>query len=217
MMLFSKKSLCLIPFYLLYIIAILCTTWAARSLFQEQLTTQIFADKVYCYLIVPPFVLGISLLDESIKKPCIIRMKNRLHALFYLLLQQYLLAALYLIIYFVLIALFTYGANEQISVIDLFFKYIRYLLSMFVFANLADLLKRLNIRALSTVPYIAAYIFLLLDIQVITAITNRYGRPVKLMFSWTFYHGIAGYVMLLIFLIATFAALLFRNCKYDIF
>lgn len=217
MMIFSKKSLRLLPLYLLYIAAILCTIWSARSLFREQITTRIFTDKVYCYLIVPPFVLGISLLDESIKKPCIIRMKSRLHALFYLLFQQYLLAALYLTAWFVLIALFAHGANEQISVIDLFPKYIRYLLSMFVFANLAGLLKRLNIKALSTVPYVAAYILLLLDILAIAAITNRYGRPARLMFSWTFYHGIVGYVMLLIFLIATFAALLYRNRKYDIF
>jgi hypothetical protein len=216
-MIFSRKSLRLVPLYLLYIAAILCTIWAARSLFQEQLTTQIFADKVYCYLIVPPFVLGISLLDESIKKPCIIRMKSRLHSLFYLLFQQYLLAAWYLITWFVLISLFAHGANEQIFVIDLFSKYIRYLLSLFVFANLADLLKRLNIKTLSTIPYIAAYILLLLDIQAITAITNRYGRPLKLIFSWTFYRSIVGYIMLLIFLILTFAALIYRNRKYDIF
>lgn len=217
MIIFSKKSLRPIPLYLLYIAAILGTIWAARSLFQEQITTQIFADKVYCYLIVPPFVLGISLLDESIKKPCIIRMKSRLHALFCLLFQQYLFALLYLIIWFVLIILFAHGANEQISVIDLFPQYIRYLLSMLIFVNLADLLKRLNIKALSTNPYIAAYILLLLDIQAITVITNRYGRFVKLMFSWTFYHGFFGYVMLQIFFIATFAALLYRNRKYDIF
>ena len=217
MMIFSKKSLRLVPLYLLYIAAILCTVRAARSLFQEPLTTQIFADKVYCYLIVPPFVLEISLLDESIKKPCIIRMKSRLHVLSHLLSQQYLLAALYLIAWFVLIALFAYGANEQISVIDLFSKYIRYLFSLFVFINVAGLLKRLNIRALSTAPYVAAYILLLLDIQAVTAITNRYGRPARLIFSWAFYHGIAGYVMLTAFLIVTFAALLYRNRKYDIF
>ena len=175
MMIFSKKSLRLVPLYLLYIVGVLCTVWTARSLFQDQLTTQVFTDKVYCCLIVPPFVLGISLLDESIKKPCIIRMKSRLHALSRLLFQQYLLAALYLITWFVLIALFAYGANEQISVIDLFLKYIRYLLGLFLFTNLADLLKRLNIRGLSAVPYIAAYILLLLDIQAVTAITNRYG------------------------------------------
>ena len=217
MIIFSKKSLRLVPLYLLYIAAVLCTVWASRSLFQEQLITQIFTDKVYCYLIVPPFVLGISLLDESIKKPCIVRMKSRLHALSYLLFQQCLLAILYLAAWFTLIALFAYGANEQISIIDLFLKYIRYLLSLLVFTNLADLLKRLNIKALSTVPYIAAYILLLLDIQAVTVITNRYGPSIKLVFSWTFYHGVAGYVLLLVFLIATFSGLLYRNRKYDIF
>lgn len=216
-MVFSKKSLRLVPLYLLYITAILWTIRAARPLLGEQLTTQIFTDKAYCYLIVPPFVLGISLLDESMKKPCMIRMKSRLHALFYLLFQQYLLAALYLIAWFALIALFAYGINEQISVTGLFSRYIRYLFSMFVFANLAGLLKRLNSKALCAVPYIAAYILLLLDIQAIAVITNRYGISVKLMFSWIFCQGIAGYGMLLIFLIATFAALLYRNRKYDIF
>ncbi len=217
MMIFSKKSFRLVPLYLFYIVAILCTVWASRSLFQEQLTTQVFTDKVYCCLIVPPFVLGISLLDESIKKPCIVRMKNRLHALSHLLIQQYLLATLYLIAWFVLIALFAHETKEQISVIDLFSKYIRYLLSMLIFANLAGLLKRLNIKALSPIPYVAAYILLLLEIQAIAAITNRYGRPARLMFSWVFYHDIAGSVMLTVFFIVTFAALLYRNRKYDIF
>lgn len=217
MMLFSKKSLRLAPFYLLYIVAILCTIWAARSLFEEQLTTQVFTDKVYCYLIVPPFVLGISLLDDSMKKPCIIRMKSRLQALFHLLSQQYILAALYLVVWFVVIMMFANGAGEQISIVDLLSKYLRYLLSLFVFANLANFLKRLNIKALSTIPYVVAYLFLLLDIQAIVAITNRSGIPVKLIFSWAFYHGIVGYVMLLVFLAVTFALLLYHNRKYDIF
>ena len=196
-------------------IVALYVVFAARSSLSAPLSTQMFTDKVYCYLIVPPFLWGISMLDECIKKPGLIRMKSRTQALYCLLIQQYIFAALYLAVWFLLIALFTYWGGEALSPVYLLSRYIRYLLSLLLLANLSELLKRLNIKAFKTIPFITAYLFLLLDIQAVQAISNRYGRSIKILFSWTFYS--AGYVLLPIFLVVTFILLLHLNRRYDIF
>ena len=196
-------------------IVALYVIFAARSSLSAPLSTQMFTDKVYCYLIVPPFLWGISMLDESIKKPGLIRMKSRTQALYCLLIQQYLFAASYLAVWFLLIALFVYWGGEALSPVYLLSRYIRYLLSLLLLANLSELLKRLNIKAFKTIPFITAYLFLLLDVQAVQTISNRYGRSIKILFSWTFYS--AGYVLLPIFLVVTFILLLHLNRRYDIF
>ena len=196
-------------------IVALYVVFAAHSSLSAPLSTQMFTDKVYCYLIVPPFLWGISMLDESIKKPGLIRMKSRTQALYCLLIQQYLFAASYLAVWFLLIALFVYWGGEALSPVYLLSRYIRYLLSLLLLANLSELLKRLNIKAFKTIPFITAYLFLLLDVQAVQTISNRYGRSIKILFSWTFYS--AGYVLLPIFLVVTFILLLHLNYRYDIF
>lgn len=217
MILFSKKAVRLVPLYLIYMIAILCVIllYVLHSSWGADVTTQVFSDKVYCYLLVPPFVLAISLIDESIKKPSLIRMKSRSQVLFRLLFQQYLFAILYLTAWFLLTAIFVYWGDGIIPATALFSKYILYLFSLFLFVNLSELLKRVNVKALSTLPFIAAYLFLIVDEQAITSITGRNGIAIKLLFSWTF--SPFGYVMLPIFIVVTFILLLRFNCKYDIF
>ena len=65
MILFNKKAVLLIPVYLLYIILILYFVTLADA----DILIQAFTDKVFVYLIVPPFACGISLIEESMKKP----------------------------------------------------------------------------------------------------------------------------------------------------
>lgn len=215
MILFNKKNVQLVPLYLLYMIVVLYVIFAARPSLGTPLVGQVFSDKVYCYLIVPPFLCGISMLDESMKKPGLIRMKSRAQALSCLLIQQYLLAALYLAVWFILIASFAYLGNEAASPANLYPIYIRYLLSLLLLTNLSELLKKVKGKMFRTIPFVTAYLFLLLDVQTVQTITNLYGRPVKILFSWTFYSG--GYVALPIFLVVTFILLLHLNCRYDIF
>lgn len=215
MILFNKKNIQLVPLYLLYMIVVLFMVFAAHSSLGTPLTAQIFSDKVYCYLIVPPFLWGISMLDESIKKPGLTRMKSRAQALYCLLIRQYLFAVLYLAVWFSLIALFTYWSDEALSPVYLLPRYIRYLLTLLLLVNLSELLKRLNMKVFKTIPFITAYLFLLLDVQAVPAISNRYERSIKILFSWAFYP--AGYVLLPIFLVITFILLLHLNYRYDIF
>ena len=107
MILFRKRTIRLVPFYLLYMAAVL----AASSLYElyaaesGEIVAQVFGDRVYCYLLVPPFIWTISTIDGSTKKPSFIRMKSRNQYLLFLLLQQYLFAVIYLTTWFSMIYL----------------------------------------------------------------------------------------------------------------
>ena len=187
MILFRKRTIRLVPFYLLYMAAVL----AASSLYElyaaesGEIVAQVFGDRVYCYLLVPPFIWTISTIDGSTKKPSFIRMKSRNQYLLFLLLQQYLFAVIYLTTWFSMIYLLAIWHGETYSFLDMFSSYIRYLLSFFLLANISEMLKRTKNKMLSTMPFISAYLLLLIDEQVIQSVTNRNGITIRLIFSWT--------------------------------
>lgn len=218
MILRNRKTLILVPIYILYIFAIVILITATTDVTDTPMMVQVFTDKSYTYLILPPFICGILLIDESIKKPCLTRMKDRKHALTFLLIQQYIFAALYLIAWFAISGLFARTSGEQVILADMIFKFIRYFFSILIFTNLAELFKRLNIKALSTIPFVAAYVILILDVLAITAITGRQANIVYLLFSWTFHRSnILSIVMLGICFVITYILLRHLNRKADIY
>ncbi len=77
------------------------------------------------------------------------------------------------------------------------------------------MLKRTKNKMLSTMPFISAYLLLLIDEQVIQSVTNRNGITIRLIFSWTFQP--LGLVLLPVFLAITTLLLLRLNRTYDIF
>ena len=209
MILFRKRTIRLVPFYLLYMAAVL----AASSLYElyaaesGEIVAQVFGDRVYCYLLVPPFIWTISTIDGSTKKPSFIRMKSRN--------QQYLFAVIYLTTWFSMIYILAIWHGERYLFVDMFSSYIRYLLSFFLLANISEMLKRTKNKMLSTMPFISAYLLLLIDEQVIQSVTNRNGITIRLIFSWTFQP--LGLVLLPVFLAITTLLLLRLNRTYDIF
>ena len=159
MILFRKRTIRLVPFYLLYMAAVLAASsryglYAAES---EEIVAQVFGDRVYCYLLVPPFIWTISTIDGSTKKPSFIRMKSRNQYLLFLLLQQYLFAVIYLTTWFSMIYILAIWHGERYLFVDMFYSYIRYLLSFFLLANISEMLKRTKNKMLSTMPFISAY------------------------------------------------------------
>ena len=169
----------------------------------------------YCYLLVPPFIWTISTIDGSTKKPSFIRMKSRNQYLLFLLLQQYLFAVIYLTTWFSMIYILAIWHGERYLFVDMFSSYIRYLLSFFLLANISEMLKRTKNKMLSTMPFISAYLLLLIDEQVIQSVTNRNGITIRLIFSCAFQP--LGLVLLPIFLAITTLLLLQLNRTYDIF
>lgn len=154
MILFRKRTIRLVPFYLLYMAAVLAASslyglYAAES---EEIVAQVFGDRVYCYLLVPPFIWTISTIDGSTKKPSFIRMKSRNQYLLFLLLQQYLFAVIYLTTWFSMIYILAIWHGERYLFVDMFSSYIRYLLSFFLLANISEMLKRTKNKMLVLSP-----------------------------------------------------------------
>ncbi len=218
MILINKKALFLTPIYLLYICAIVMLITETTSVTGTPMMVQIFTDKSYTYLFLPPFLCGILLIDESIKKPCLVRMENRKQALSFLLIQQYIFTAFYLIAWFLVIIVFAKTSGEQVIFSELLTKFARYILSLLIFTNLAELFKRLHIKVLNTIPFIAAYMILLVDVLAITAITGKQANIVYLLFSWTFHkNGILSIAMLGMFFAVTYILLRRFDRKADIY
>lgn len=108
---------------------------ATTSVTGTAMMTQIFTDKSYTYLFLPPFLCGILLIDESIKKPRLVRMENRKQALSFLLIQQYIFTAFHLIAWFLVVIVFAKTSGEQVVFSELFTKFARYILSLLIFTN----------------------------------------------------------------------------------
>ena len=214
MILFSKKALILVPMYFIYITLALLFI----AIIDVEFMIQVFTDKMFVYLMFPPFICGISLIEESLKKPVLVRMKNRKQAMLFLLLQQYIFAVVYWIVWFLLIIILARGKGEQILVADMVAKLIRYILCSFLFVNVSGCLKRSNHKILSTIPFVAAYMLFILDVLAITSITGKAAMIIYVMFAWTFYgKSMLGIFMLVIFCIATYLFMHRLDEKADVY
>ena len=219
MILLHKKFLCLVPVYIVYIAVVQWITLFACARSGNSFLTQAFTDKVYCYLLAPPFLMGIYFLDECMKKPAMIRIGNRRRALLHLLAGQYLFAAVYLAGWFIMATLFAGGGGEDISAFGFPGKYMHCLCGLILLVNCCELFKRLVGPATLAVPFGAGYIWLLLDVFMIPSMTNRFpfGPTVYLGIAWVFSAGWYSYGILAGWIVFTFILLLRRNERYDMF
>lgn len=154
-----------------------------------------------------------SIYDES-GTECDCMKKNTKILIFVIAIVD-LFAVIYLTTWFSMIYILAIWHGERYLFVDMFSSYIRYLLSFFLLANISEMLKRTKNKMLSTMPFISAYLLLLIDEQVIQSVTNRNGITIRLIFSWTFQP--LGLVLLPVFLAITTLLLLRLNRTYDIF
>lgn len=214
MILLNKKAIWIVPAFVAYIALILICI----ERFDADILRQVFADKVFVYLMVPPFVCGITLIEESMKKPSLTRMKSRRQAVLFLLFQQYLLAIVYLFIWFLLIAAFVKGYGGTVEIADFGAKYVRYLLCLVLFVNVAGCFKRVNNKVLATIPFIAAYVVLMIDVLAITSISGKAFMIIYVMFAWTFCKStILSLVMLTVFVVASYLLMVHLDRKADFY
>lgn len=214
MILFNKRALWLVPAFVAYVILILFCI----ERFDANILRQVFADKVFVYLIVPPYVCGITLIEESMKKPSLTRMKSRKQAVTFLLFQQCLLAIAYLLIWFLLIAVFVKGYGGTVEITDFGAKYMRYLLCLILFVNVAGCFKRVNNKILATIPFIAAYVVLMTDVLAITSISGKAFIIIYVMFAWTFCKStVLSLVMLTVFVVVSYLLMVRLDRKADFY
>lgn len=215
MILFNKKFRYLMGAYAVYIAIINLVTALAQRVEKNMFVFQMLGDKTFTYFIVPPFAYAISLIDESITKPYIIRMENRQKYLYFLLIQQYLFAAFYILMWMIFIACFAKwnGNTEHINYIDYYF---RYLLGLLIFVNLSDFLKRLKIKFFAAIPFVATYLLLVIEVLALAKIANTSSLSIYLVFSWIHYWGSFGHLALIMIYFVLLAFLQRQNCKADI-
>ncbi len=214
MILLNKKALWFVPVFVAYIGLILFCI----ERFDANILRQVFADKVFVYLIVPPFVCGTSMIEESMKKPSLTRMKSRKQAVLFLLFQQYLLAIGYLLTWFMLIAAFVKGYGGNVEVADFVVRYVRYLLCLVLFVNVAGCFKRINNKMLATIPFIATYVVMIIDVLAITSITGKAFNIIYVMFAWTFCKSnVLSIAVLVIFVVASYLMLVRLDRKADFY
>jgi len=130
----NRRFLRILPICIVYIVVLLCFIKGVGS----EILVQAFTDKSFVYLIMPPFICGAALIEESIHKSIIIRMQNRKRALSILLMQQYLFGFVYLLAWFILIALFAVLNRENLELSDFAELFIRYLLCIALFLNVSE-------------------------------------------------------------------------------
>lgn len=213
MIITNKRALPLTGAIMIFITAVL--NIIARS--GSDIGIYTIFDKFYTYIIVPPFAGILTLIDESINKPVIIRIGSRSRALRFEIIQQYSLAAGYLLLWFLMFTAFGIMSGASITTTGLLNRFFRYLLNFIIFIHVAGVFKRTPIKLLSSVPIVSAYIFLLLDTMALAAITSRFGATLYLIFSWAFYkRDVPAFIALSLWSVITLVVLHNCNRKADI-
>lgn len=184
--------------------------------------SNIFFDKLVVFLLTPPFMVGLLLIEKSVTPVVLTRTKSRIYALLFQLIQQYFLAFVYLSVWFVLVILFSLlkfrGGITELNASDLLQWYFRFLFGFIILTNGAVLLKKSGVKALASASYILVYLFFALEIlTVIPELDQQLGVEINLIFSWMFYDGAMGLAVMLILIVGLTAAILLVNKREDIF
>ena len=123
-----------------------------------------------------------------------------------------------MVAWFAVIVLFAKSCGDQVKISEISGRFVRYLFSLLVFSNLSELFKRVNVKALRSIPFVVTYVILIIDVLAITAITGKQSNIIYLIFSWAFFRSaIVGTLMLGIIFIITSLSLYRINRKADYF
>lgn len=113
---------------------------------QTEWFSNIFFDKLVVFLLTPPFMVGLLLIEKSVMPVVVTRTKSRTYALLFQLIQQYFLAFVYLSVWFALLiffSLFKFGGSiTEVNVSDLLQWYFRFLFRFIILTDGAILLKK---------------------------------------------------------------------------
>lgn len=221
MIVLHKKAKSYVGICLLLFLAILsCLFIFADG--QTEWFSNIFFDKLVVFLLTPPFMVGLLLIEKSVMPVVVTRTKSRTYALLFQLIQQYFLAFVYLSVWFVLLiffSLFKFGGSiTEVNVSDLLQWYFRFLFGFIILADGAVLLKKSNIKALASASYVLIYLFFALEIlTIIPELDQQVGVEINLVFSWMFYDGTMGLVVMPLLIMVLTGAILLLNQREDIF
>lgn len=180
-------------------------------------------DKLIIYILIPLFLCGSSIIDQSITKTVVVRMGSRKKALRFEMKQQYLFAAIFFIAWTLLIFLFTavlfdfsFLREDWLEVLNL---YSRVFLGSCLLLNCAAILRKEKHFNIAMAAYPLAYLLLLLEVMAIRPAMEMVGQgmEVNLFFSWIFYDGALAFFVLAFWLSISCILLEHMATKEDIF
>lgn len=196
----------------LFIYAVGVSTWFSN----------LFFDKLVVFLLTPPFMFGVLLIEKSITSVTVIRTKGRIHALLIQLIQQYLFGFLYLTIWFILLILFSlikfggiFTGSDAISILQWYF---RFQLGFMILINVSALFKKSNIKLFTSASYILTYVLFALELlAVIPELDKQLGIEINLVFSWMFYDSAVGLAAMIALLLILTGGLLVAAKREELF
>ena len=184
--------------------------------------SNLFFDKLVVFLLTPPFLLGTLLIERTITPTVIIRTKNRTQALLLELVQKYFLGFLYLTTWFILLVLFSLikfgGIFSSGDAARILLWYIRFLLGFLIMINFSALLKKSNIKLLTSASSVIVYLLFALEvIAVVPELDKQLGIEINLIFSWMFYDSTVGLAVMSALLLALTSGLFATTKREELF
>lgn len=189
---------------------------------QSMWFSNLFFDKLVVFLLTPPFILGILLIERSMAPALITRTKSRKHALQLQLVQQCIWGVVYLTIWFTLLITFSLikfgGVFSNADAVCILSWYGRFLLGDLIIITGAALLKKSNIWLLKSGSYVLIYLLFALEVlAVIPELDQQLGIEIKLVFSWMFYESIASFAAMMLILVVLTGLLIIAMRREDIY
>lgn len=209
---FSKYLPCILIFMGCSIVAI-----AYYSETQGEWFTLVFRDMLYLYQLTPVFLVGILLIDQHYGTSAMIRMDNRVKAVYESIFFKYMFAVIYLNTWFTLVIILSvilYDAPFFYSIQDVLNLYIHFLLGFLIIINLSDILKRSKLNVLKFSPVFAVYLLMMVELMAIEPIMPFFN--ISVFFGWIFKEGLVSYVALFGFFFASLFYLVEYSSKKDI-
>lgn len=169
MILFNKKGILGISLSIFYLLSLSIIS-SVVYMHQGHYMINVLSVGGFVNLIIPVYIIFSALIDKSISYTMITRLKSRVNIVFFELIQEYLLAFVFICFHaaaLIIVSILKYGFQSEISIVFIIEKLSLYLLCLLILTNISYIIKRCNIKYLSSVSYILVYCFLVIEITLI--------------------------------------------------
>lgn len=190
MIILNKKFLyCNIAILTYFVIILTCISTFATT--QNDWISNVFFDKVFLFLLTPIFAFIISFIGKSGNTTFFIRVGTKTHGIALLLIQQYIVALIYLTLWTISVCVFLLSIFGEISTIilgDILRIYLRYIWGYLIYINVSSMFSRVSSKQISSSPFACSYLLLVAEILVIYPTIDKMASVpnISLVYSWMF-------------------------------
>ncbi len=188
MILFNKKFGIMIACSVVYFCGILfLISYIGKNL--HYWLSNVLSDKLFCYSLLPVFLIGANAIDNSFHILHFSRYQSRKRAMGVFLLQQYMYALIFTCLWFSVVIfgiIFNFGSIDGVSRVELIENIICSYLTFLLIVNLTTIIKRQNIKSISTSASIIVYCFVHIERMLVSEINIYLPKDIYLLCSWGF-------------------------------